>query len=188
MTKEQIAGILDEHRAYIRAEYGVEKIGVFGSYSKGTASKDSDIDLLIEFSRPIGFRFFELADYLEEIIGKPVDILTPAGVEGICVPRLQQKFKNRWPMSERSAKAYLQDMLQAIQRILSYVDGLDYEAFRTDFKSQDAVLRNLEVLGEAAKNIPTEITAQYPDIPWKEMARTRDRLIHHYFGVNLDVV
>jgi uncharacterized protein with HEPN domain len=50
------------------------------------------------------------------------------------------------------------------------------------------VLRNLEVLGEAAKNIPEEVTNQYPNLPWREMAGTRDRLIHHYFGVNLDVI
>jgi uncharacterized protein with HEPN domain len=49
-------------------------------------------------------------------------------------------------------------------------------------------LRNLEVLGEATKNIPTELREQNPDLPWKEMAATRDRLIHHYFGVNLDIV
>ncbi len=50
------------------------------------------------------------------------------------------------------------------------------------------MLRNLEVLGEAAKHIPAEVAAQYPGLPWREMAGTRDRLIHHYFGVNLDVV
>lgn len=91
-------------------------------------------------------------------------------------------------MSERSARAFLQDMFEAIQRILTYVDGLDYEAFRNDYKTQDAVLRNLEVLGEAAKRIPTEIVEQHPELPWQAMARTRDRLIHHYFGVNLDIV
>jgi len=93
MSKDQIKGILDNHRAYLRAEFGVEKIGVFGSYRKGTETKDSDIDLLIEFSRPIGFRFFELADYLEEIFGKPVDILTPAGIEGIRVPQVAAEIQ-----------------------------------------------------------------------------------------------
>ena len=93
MTKEQIVKILDEHKAYLHTEFGVEKMGVFGSHSKGTASKHSDIDLLIEFSHPIGFRFVELADYLEEILGKPVDILTPAGVEGIRVPQVAAEIQ-----------------------------------------------------------------------------------------------
>ena len=91
-------------------------------------------------------------------------------------------------MSERNSKAFLQDMLEAARRILDYTAGLDYAAFRADFKTQDAVLRNLEVLGEAAKHISEEVAAQYPSLPWREMAGTRDRLIHHYFGVNLDVV
>jgi len=91
-------------------------------------------------------------------------------------------------MSERDAKALLQDMLEAGRRILVYTGGQNYAAFKKDFKTQDAVLRNLEILGEAAKHIPDEVSAQYPDLPWREMAGTRDRLIHHYFGVNLDVV
>lgn len=91
-------------------------------------------------------------------------------------------------MSERDAKAFMQDMLEAARRILTYTENLDYAAFRDDFKTQDAVLRNLEVLGEAAKHIPEEFVVQYPSLPWREMAGTRDRLIHHYFGVNLDIV
>jgi uncharacterized protein with HEPN domain len=91
-------------------------------------------------------------------------------------------------MSERDVRAFLQDMCEAIHRILSYTEGLDYAGFQQDIKTQDAVLRNLEILGEAAKHIPTETTEQYPNLPWREMAGTRDRLIHHYFGVNLDVV
>lgn len=93
MTKEEIKKILDEHRQYLSAEYGVEKIGVFGSYRKGTAHQDSDLDLLIEFSRPIGFRFFELAKLLEELFGIPVDILTPAGVEGIRIPQIAAEIQ-----------------------------------------------------------------------------------------------
>jgi len=91
-------------------------------------------------------------------------------------------------MSERDVRALLQDMFEATRRILSYTEGLDYTAFQQDFKTQDAVLRNLEILGEAAKHIPAEMSPQYPNLPWREMAGTRDRLIHHYFGVNLDVV
>jgi uncharacterized protein with HEPN domain len=79
-------------------------------------------------------------------------------------------------------------MLEATRRILTYTRGMTYEQFQQDYRTQDAVLRNLEVLGEAAKKIPTEVQKRYPGLPWKEMAATRDRLIHHYFGVNLDIV
>jgi uncharacterized protein with HEPN domain len=91
-------------------------------------------------------------------------------------------------MSERDVLSFLQDMLEAAKRILVYTGGMTFAEFQQDFKTQDAVLRNLEVLGEAAKNIPEQIYLKYPTLPWREMAGTRDRLIHHYFGINLDVV
>ena len=92
-SKKKIAALLNEKRDYLAAEFGVQKIGLFGSYEKGTASAESDIDLVIEFSRPIGFRFFALAEYLEELLGAPVDILTPAGIEGIRVPRVAKEIR-----------------------------------------------------------------------------------------------
>jgi uncharacterized protein with HEPN domain len=91
-------------------------------------------------------------------------------------------------MSERQIRDSLQDMLEAAQRTLQYTENLSFEKFQEDFKTQDAVLRNLEVLGEAVKNIPVSFQDKHPDLPWADMARTRDRLIHHYFGVNLDIV
>ncbi len=93
MDTEQIKKILNEHRDYLRAEYGVEKIGLFGSYQQGTATPESDLDLVIEFSAPIGFRFVELAEFLEELFGKRVDILTPAGVAGIRVPEVAAEIQ-----------------------------------------------------------------------------------------------
>jgi uncharacterized protein with HEPN domain len=62
------------------------------------------------------------------------------------------------------------------------------DSFLADIKTQDAVVRNLEVIGEATRSLSTGLREKYPDVPWKGMAGVRDRLIHHYFGVNLDVV
>jgi uncharacterized protein with HEPN domain len=91
-------------------------------------------------------------------------------------------------MSKRTDREFLSDVREAIHRIASYVEKMDYSEFAADTKTQDAVIRNLEILGEAAKNLTEEFRAQYSDIPWKNMSGTRDRLIHHYFGVNLDIV
>ena len=91
-------------------------------------------------------------------------------------------------MSKREINDTLQDMLEAARRIVLYTENIAFEEFEKDFKTQDAVLHNLEILGEAAKNIPTEFQGEHPQLPWSEMARTRDFLIHHYFGVNLDIV
>ncbi len=65
---------------------------------------------------------------------------------------------------------------------------MTYEAFLADIKTQDAVIRNLEIIGEATKGLSAELRANYADVPWRGMAGVRDRLIHHYFGVNLDIV
>jgi hypothetical protein len=64
---------------------------------------------------------------------------------------------------------------------------MDYTSFESDRKTRDAVVRNLEVIGEAAKNLPEEIRRQYPDVNWKVVAGMRDRLIHEYFGVSIRI-
>jgi len=91
-------------------------------------------------------------------------------------------------MSERADKDFLSDIQEAVRRVTTYTAGMTYEAFLADTRTQDAVVRNLEIIGEATKNLSSELRAQHPDMPWKGMAGVRDRLIHQYFGVNLDVV
>ena len=91
-------------------------------------------------------------------------------------------------MSRRSDREFLQDIQEAVRRIAEYISGMTYEDFLKDSKTQDAVIRNLEIIGEATKNLSREIRAAHPDIPWRAMAGVRDRLIHDYFGVNLDIV
>ncbi len=91
-------------------------------------------------------------------------------------------------MSERTDQEFLGDIREALQRITSYVAGVTYASFVADTKTQDAVIRNLEILGQATKQLSGELRARYPTVPWRSMAKARDRLIHHYFGINLDVV
>jgi uncharacterized protein with HEPN domain len=88
----------------------------------------------------------------------------------------------------RRALDYLLDIQDAIDRALEYTNGLSWDVYLQDRKTQDAVVRNLEVLGEATKNIPEDLRLRYHDIPWSEMSGTRDRLIHHYFGINQEIV
>ncbi len=83
---------------------------------------------------------------------------------------------------------FLQDIGDAINRILGYTNNMTWEEYLYEYKTQDAVIRNLEVIGEATKNLTDRFRNQHPDIPWKEMAGTRDRLMHHYFGINQEIV
>jgi uncharacterized protein with HEPN domain len=91
-------------------------------------------------------------------------------------------------MSERTDREFLCDIREAISRISAYVAGVEYESFVKDTKTQDAVIRNLEILGEATKNLSEAFRIAHNGVPWRSMAGARDRLIHHYFGVNLDIV
>jgi uncharacterized protein with HEPN domain len=88
----------------------------------------------------------------------------------------------------RDYRLYLKDILAAIDSIESFVLGMDLGALQTDDKTASAVLRKLEIIGEAAKGVPEHVRQRYPDVPWKEMAGMRDRLIHFYFGVEYQLV
>lgn len=83
---------------------------------------------------------------------------------------------------------YLRDILDAIARIRRYVQGMSRSEFEADDKTADAVIRNLEIIGEAAKAVPDTVRLAYPEIEWRKMSRLRDLLIHHYFGIDLTIV
>ena len=91
-------------------------------------------------------------------------------------------------MSKRDTRLFLTDMEDAVAKIEGWVREVSYENFAANQMLQDAVVRNLEILGEAAKNIPEEMRCRYPDIPWKRVAGFRDIAIHDYFGVDLEIV
>ena len=91
-------------------------------------------------------------------------------------------------MSKRGDREYLRDILTACENILNYKEGYTFEMFASDTKTQDAIIRNIEIIGEAVKNISETLKKKYPNIEWKEIAKTRDKLIHSYFGVDLEVV
>lgn len=83
---------------------------------------------------------------------------------------------------------YIDDILNSIEEIEEFIEGMDFETFNSDRKTINAVIRSLEVMGEAATKIPTDIREKYTDIPWSKMAGMRNKLIHEYFGVDLEIV
>jgi len=92
-------------------------------------------------------------------------------------------------MSEkRRDKDYLSDIFEAIVRIKAYTEDYDHDKLFSDIKTQDAIVRNLEVIGEATKNLSRSLKNKYSEIPWKDLAGLRDKLIHHYFGIDYDIV
>lgn len=83
---------------------------------------------------------------------------------------------------------YLRDILDRIARIKRHIKGYDYESFCDDEKTTDAVIRNIEVIGEAVRHVPDAFRQRYPAIPWQSIAGMRDKLIHDYLGVDLEYV
>lgn len=83
---------------------------------------------------------------------------------------------------------YIQDILDAIDDIDSFVSAIDFDEFAADKKTVHAVVRCLEIIGEAAKNVPESVKRNYPDVPWRRMAAMRDKLSHEYFGVDESIV
>jgi len=88
----------------------------------------------------------------------------------------------------RDYKAYIKDILEAIDRIESYTTNLTFDDFSESRLYQDAVVRNLEIIGEAVKRLPKRLIEKYPEIEWKKIAGLRDILIHEYFGIDTEIV
>jgi uncharacterized protein with HEPN domain len=91
-------------------------------------------------------------------------------------------------MYKRDIKLLLEDMHDACQKIIKYTEGLLYTDFLEDEKTVDAVVRNFEIVGEAAARIPKEFKIEHPDIQWNRIAGFRNRIIHEYFGIDYEML
>lgn len=91
-------------------------------------------------------------------------------------------------MSKREWNLFIEDILESIELIESYVVNMDIEYFKKDRKTIDAMVRNFEIIGEASRNIPDEIKTKYRNVDWKGMIGLRNRIAHGYFGINLTII
>ena len=91
-------------------------------------------------------------------------------------------------MPKRDPDLLIQDMLVAARKIELYIAGIEHQAFLSDDKTVDAVVRNLEVLGEAARQLPGDFTSRNPNVPWNKIAGLRHRIVHDYFGLDLEII
>ncbi|TFH16810.1 MAG: DUF86 domain-containing protein [Lentisphaerales bacterium] len=91
-------------------------------------------------------------------------------------------------MSERPANLFIEDIWEALGRIERYIEGSDQDRFRADEKTVDAVARNLEIIGEAASRLSDEFKDAHSDIEWRKIVGLRHRIVHDYFGLDLDII
>ncbi|MBF0450286.1 MAG: nucleotidyltransferase family protein [Candidatus Magnetomorum sp.] len=92
-TKKNIIKILKEQYPYLASEYGVKRLGLFGSYAKGEHKNVSDIDIVAEFEKSIGLKFIEFTEYLEHVLGKKTDVLTLEGIRGIMLKKVAENIE-----------------------------------------------------------------------------------------------
>lgn len=83
---------------------------------------------------------------------------------------------------------YLEDIVISMTRILEYTNGYSVSDFRKDYKTVDAVIRNLMIIGEASRNIPENVKARHPEVPWDEMYLLRNKVSHEYFGIDYEII
>jgi uncharacterized protein with HEPN domain len=88
----------------------------------------------------------------------------------------------------RNHTLFIKDLLECINKIEDFVGEMSFDEFMNDEKTKSAVVREIEVMGEAVKNIPSSLRERYKDIPWNQIAKTRDKIIHFYFGVDYEIV
>lgn len=89
---------------------------------------------------------------------------------------------------KRKSSFYIKDILDAITKIEEFTEGMGFEDFVADEKTSSAVIRKIEIIGEAAKQLPHEIRERFKEIPWQSMAKSRDKIIHFYHGIDYEII
>jgi uncharacterized protein with HEPN domain len=89
---------------------------------------------------------------------------------------------------KRNMLLFIHDILESIDLLEQYTTSISEEEFKNNFQAQDAVIRRIQVIGEAVKNIPNEVREKFPTIPWRDVAGMRDVIVHDYFGITVETV
>ncbi|WP_255317286.1 HepT-like ribonuclease domain-containing protein [Candidatus Magnetobacterium casense] len=209
----EIKALINANREVLETRFKVKTIGIFGSYVRGQQKKRSDIDILVEFSGDMGFiGFMQLEEYLRKLFGVRVDLVTrgalkpyigkrileevvyvpeqeyPAAIKNLVQPCVIKNQIRPGGTMTREYRDYINDIAESIDDAISFVEGMTYPEFQKDRKTINAVVRSLEIIGEASRHIPKSIKDKAPNIPWSEITGMRNRIAHEYFGIDNKVV
>ena len=195
ITQTELEAKLSELAPILSEKFHVSHFGYFGSFARNEQTETSDIDILIDDDTD---QHWDIKEYLETYIDRKIDVVPRKMLRTEIAPGILEDARfcinGRWISGfEQSGsqekikrmkkhELYLLDMLESMKTIAKYVEGYDFESFQKDQLRVDGVQRHLIIIGEAANKVPKTIQAGYPKIPWAELVKWRNSLVHEYFG------
>jgi Uncharacterized conserved protein len=161
--------------------FGIRKIGIFGSVARGEETGTSDVDIEVEFepADDTFHNYYGLLCFLEELLGKPVDLVTTRVLDSYIRPDVSD---SRAELNRD--RVYITQILDEILFLIQRSRTITYKEFVRDEIVKRAVARSLEIIGESAHNLSPSFREAHTGIPWDELVAMRYRLIHMYFGVD----
>jgi uncharacterized protein with HEPN domain/predicted nucleotidyltransferase len=203
LTRDEAMRILNAHAEEIRAQ-GIVRLALFGSTARGEARPDSDVDLLVDYDESRNLSLLDIAGIsarIEELLGRAVefadrkrlkpflkDNILAEAVEIFPQPGHRQPRPEGSPMPPRSPRQRLQDILDAILFVERYVAGRSLDDYRRDDMLRAAVERKIEIISEATRRLPDDLTAVHANIPWVKIRGVGNILRHDYDEVYDEVV
>lgn len=196
----------------LQESYGIQSLGVFGSYARAQHKDTSDVDVLVEFAAPSSItEFLDLQEELSLLVGKKVYLHEPRQLKRYIAKNVERQViwlqkdgvaqKTRFTPRAKSRKSnggsvepereYLDsihDMIESMENAPLHVEGMTLEQMLDDRKTLQAVRAELTTIGEAASRMPREVQARYPKIPWKDGIGTRHVVVHRYDGIDYETI
>jgi uncharacterized protein with HEPN domain/predicted nucleotidyltransferase len=183
MNLDTAIDALRRHDAALKS-LGVKSLAIFGSVARNEATTDSDLDVLVDFEAPATFdAYMAVKTFIEDTLDCRVDLVMRKAV----TPRMRA-ISNETSCVSRDERLYLDDMVECCRKVLRYTKGMAKSELVADEKTFDAVMRNLEITGEAARQVSKDIRDGHPEVAWRSISGFRDIAIHAYPTIDEDVV
>ncbi|MBX3009877.1 MAG: DUF86 domain-containing protein [Caldilineaceae bacterium] len=182
--------IPEESLAAFCRRWQIVEMAFFGWVLRNDFRPDSDIDVLVSFAPEAKHSLFDrvhMQEELQPILNRKVDLVSRRGIEMSRNDLRKRAFWSLPRLSMDRDRGYLLDMLASAKLAVLYVDITETD-FLQNIQMQDAVIRRIEILGEAARRISSEMKTSFPTVPWHEIIGMRNLLIHEYDGVDLQLV
>ena len=183
-TLKDIKETLKINKDRLTSKYGLSIIAIFGSYGRGQQTPGSDVDILVDFKKPIGIEFIDLADELENLLKTKVDLVSKNGVRPDYFKQIERELYYVWPGLKTSSS----DILGSIEKIKAYTANKTFDTFLVDSKTIDAVIWNFKIIGEAANRLPEDFKDSHAEINWFRIRGFRNRIVHDYMGIDYKIV